>query len=535
MAHERLSPRQKMIGMMYLILTAMLALNVSKEAVEAFKKVDKSLTTTLANYVIKNNLIYEEFNKAAAENPTKAGKYKDAAMEIKSRADEINNFIQDLKIEIITASEGKDTKAVQGNQIIIDEVKKHIDDNNVPSQILIGANENGKASALKALMNDYREFLISKLDGKNPSAEDALRKSLNTDDGHDPDGQPSKWENVTFQLLPLVAVETILSKMQVDVRNAETEVLNHLYSQIDAGAFKVNKIVANVVPVASYVTQGSDYEARVFISAIDSTQTPVVTVNGSTSPLPNDESGKGVYKVRASSVGPRKWGGVISLKNPSGVTVDYPFESSYYVGEPNVVVSPTAMNVMYKGIQNPIDVSVPGVSPEKIKVRVVNGTVTTQKVKNSKGVNFRGNWAVNPITVGQNVQVIVSVTDAAGKGTTYAPIEFRVKPVPAPIAQFAGKSTGTVQRNTAAAQTGVYASLPDFEFDLVYKITSFTVLYTDARGDFEEVSNTNALTQKQKDFITRLTRGKNLFIKDIKCLAPDGRTLDLSPIILKID
>ena len=98
-----------------------------------------------------------------------------------------------------------------------------------------------------------------------------------------------------------------------------------------------------------------------------------------------------------------------------------------------------------------------------------------------------------------------------------------------------GKSTGTVAKNTAAAQTGVYASLPDFEFDLVYKITSFTVLYTDSRGDFEEPSTNNALTQKQKDLITRLARGKNLFIKDIKCLAPDGRTLDLSPIILKID
>jgi len=534
MAHERLSPRQKMIGMMYLILTAMLALNVSKEAVEAFKKVDKSLTTTLANYVIKNNLIYEEFNKAASENPTKAGKYRTTAMEVKSRSDEIFNFIQDLKKEIIITAEGPETAAIQGDQIIIDEVKR-FDDNNVPSQILIGSNEKGKANALKALTNDYREFLISTLDGKNPSAEEALRTSLNTDDGHDPDGQPSSWENLTFQTMPLVAVETILSKMQVDVRNAETEVLNHLYTQIDAGAFKVNKIVPNVVPVASYVTQGSDYEARVFISAIDSTQTPVVTLNGSSTPLPVDESGKGIYKVRASSTGPKSWGGVISLKNPSGVTIDYPFESSYYVGEPNVVVSPTAMNVMYKGIQNPIDVSVPGVSPDKIRIKVVNGTVTTQKVKNSRGENFRGNWAVNPTTVGQNVQVVVSVTDAGGKGTTFTPIEFRVKPVPSPIAQFAGKSTGTVAKNTAAAQTGVYASLPDFEFDLVYKITSFTVLYTDARGDFEEPSSSNALTTKQKDLITRLARGKNLFIKDIKCLAPDGRTLDLSPIILKID
>ena len=108
---------------------------------------------------------------------------------------------------------------------------------------------------------------------------------------------------------------TILSKIQVDVRNAETEVLNHLYSQIDAGAFKVNKIVPLVVPNASYVTLGSDYEAKVFISAVDSTQTPVVTVNGAT--LPVDESGRGVYKVRASSTGP-KMGRIISLRNPSG-------------------------------------------------------------------------------------------------------------------------------------------------------------------------------------------------------------------------
>ena len=532
MAHERLSPRQKMIGMMYLILTAMLALNVSKEAVEAFKKVDKSLTTTLANYVIKNNLIYEEFNRAATENPTKAGKYKATAFEVKSRADEIFNFIQELKIEIITTAEGKDSPAIKGNEILIDEVKR-FDDSNVPSQILIGSNEKGKANTLKALINDYREFLISTLDGKNPSAEEALRKSLNTDDGHDPDGQPNSWENLTFQTMPLVAVETLLSKMQVDVRNGETEVLNHLYSQIDAGAFAVNKIVPTVIPNSRYVTQGGDYEAKVFIAAIDSTQSPIVTVNGTV--LPVDESGMSTYRVRASSTGPKKWGGIISLKNPSGVTVDYPFETSYNVGEPNVVVSPTAMNVMYKGILNPIDVSVPGVDPSKIKIRVVNGIVSTQKVKNSKGVNFRGNWAVNPSAVGQNVQVIVSVTDESGKSNTYAPIEFRVKAVPAPTAVFAQKNIGTVAKNTAAAQTGVYAFLPDFEFDLVYKITSFTVLYTDARGDFEEPSSSNALTQKQKDLISKLSRGKNLFIKDIKCLAPDGRTLDLSPIILKID
>jgi gliding motility-associated protein GldM len=520
-----------MIGMMYLILTAMLALNVSKEAVEAFKKVDKSLTTTLANYVTKNNLIYSEFDRAAAENPTKAGKYKTTAYEVKTRADEVYNYIQDLKIEIITTTEGSDSPAVKGNEVIIEEVKR-IDDNNTPSQILIGASENGKANTLKALINDYREFLITTLDGKNPTAEDALRKSLNTDDGHDPDGQPARWENLTFQTLPLVAVITILSKMQVDVRNGETEVLNQLYSQIDAAAFKLNKLVPIVIPNSNYVTLGSDYEAAVFVSAADTTQLPVVIVNGTN--LPIDEAGRGIYKVRASSTGAKTWGGIISLKAPDGSTKSYDFKSSYFVGEPNVVVSPTAMNVMYYGIPNPIDVSVPGVSPDKIKIKVVNGSFTSEKVKNSKGVNFRGNWAVKPSAIGQPVQVIVSA-ESGGKPTTYPPIEFRVKPIPPPVAVFAGKNTGSVPKNTAAAQTGVYATLPDFDFDLVYKVTGFTVLYTDNRGDFEEKSTSSSLTSDQKSLINRLTRGKNLFIKDIKALAPDGRTLDLNPIILKID
>jgi len=405
MAHEKLSPRQRMIGMMYLVLTAMLALNVSKEAVEAFKKVDAGLTLTVANYAIKNNLIYSEFDRAAAENPAKAGKFKTAAYQVKERADEAFNFIQGLKIEIINTAEGPENLAVKGNEVNIEEVKR-IDDTNIPSEILIGANENGKANDLKALLNEYREFLITVLEGKNPTAEEALRTSLNTDDGKNKDGETERWENLNFQTLPLVAVICILSEYQVSVRNAETEVLNYLYSQIDASSFKFNKLTPIVIPNSNYVTLGSDYEAQVFISATDTTQKPVITVGSSELDL--DETGKGLYRVKASSLGVKNWGGIIALKAPDGNIKTYDFKSSYVVGEPNVIVSPTAMNVMYMGIPNPIDVSVPSVSPDKIKIRVVNGSVSTEKVKNSKGGNFKGAWAVKPNAVGQDVQVIVT-------------------------------------------------------------------------------------------------------------------------------
>ena len=532
MSGEKLSPRQKMIGMMYLVLTAMLALNVSKEAVEAFKNVDKGLTQIIANYAKKNDLIYQDFDRAAAENPQKAGGLRDIAYAVKDRADEAFNFIQGLKIEIITTAEGPNTLAVRGNEVFIDEVQK-IDENNIPSQILIGANENGKAYDLKNILNEYRSFLIATLEGKNPSAEETLRDLINTSDGRGKDGQTVPWPNHNFQALPLVAVICILSEYQVSVRNAETEILNHLYAQIDASSFRFNKLVPIVMPINSdYVTIGSDYEAQVFISAIDTTQHPKITVGGVD--LPVDEAGRGIYKVRATTVGPKTWGGVIALRAPDGSLREFPFNARYTVGEQNLIVSPTAMNVMYAGIANPIDVSVPGVSPDKISVRVENGTYSTVRVKDSRGQDFRGIGSVTPTTAGQNVRVIVTA-NIGGRPVQFAPYEFRVKPVPSPVAQFAQRSTGTVPRATAAAQQGVFAVMPDFDFDISYQITGFSVLYSERGNDYEMASTSSNLTQGQRDLIGRMVRGNNLIIKDIKARGPDGRTLDLAPIILKID
>ena len=532
MAYTKLSPRQKMINMVYLVLTAMLALNVSKEAIEAFKKVDIGLTQTIANYSKKNDLIYVDFDRAVAENPQKAGKLRDIAYGVKEKADEVFDFIQNLKIEIINKAEGSGNIAVKGTEIDINEIIK-IDENNVPSEILIGANENGKAYDLKKMLNEYRDFLIAALEGKNFSSEETIKNLLDTSDSKEKDGQISPWANNNFQALPLIAVICILSEYQLAVRNAETEVLNYLYSQIDASSFKFNKLAPVIIPTTSnYITLGGDYEAQVFISATDTTQQPKITVGGVELPL--DASGKGIYRKHATSVGLQRWEGVISLKAPNGTLIEYPFSSSYIVGEQNVIVSPTAMNVMYYGISNPIDVSVPGVSPDRISVRVENGTLTNERVRDTRGQNFRGTRAVKPNAVGQNVRVIVTA-DVGGKPIQFAPYEFRVKPVPSPIAVFAQKNTGTIPRATAVAQQGVFAVMQDFDFDLHYEITGFSVLYSDRGNDYEEASTSSNLTARQKDLISRLARNNNLIIKDIKARGPDGKIIDLSPIILKID
>ncbi|HNY58276.1 MAG TPA: gliding motility protein GldM [Bacteroidales bacterium] len=547
MSKGKETPRQKMIGMMYLILTAMLALNVSKEAVEAFRKVDMSLTKTTANYIKKNDITYAAFDAAAAENPEKAGAWKTKAYEIKGRADELYNYIQDLKVEIITTAEGSDSEALlPDNQIDINKVKK-IDENNVPSEILVGANQGGKGNDLKALIEDYREYLVETLEGKDASAERSILDILNTDNPQNLEKTGTEdWVTANFQTMPLVAAITMLSKMQVDVRNAETDVLNFLYTQIDAGAFRFNYIVPTVTTNTSYVMQGNEYEAKVFVAATDTTQdleifvgpyttktnpdgTPLYEPTSQATQLPIDESGRGVYRVRPGSVGEKSWGGVIRMKAPDGSVRTYKFDQKYSVGMPNVVVSPTAMNVLYQGIQNPLDISVPGVGSDKLTVRMTNGDISKGKYK-----NYRGEYVAQPRTVGQNAQIIVSA-NIDGKVQSFPPVEFRVRRLPDPEARFANMKEGNVLRSVAAAQQVVTAVLENFEFDLTYTVTGFTVSVNDKGYEITAESNNNRLTDKQKSLISNLRAGQKLIIEKIRAVGPDGRTRDLNPIILKIN
>ncbi|MZQ80363.1 MAG: gliding motility protein GldM [Bacteroidales bacterium] len=547
MAKGKETPRQKMIGMLYLILTAMLALNVSKEAVEAFRKVDQSLTKTTANYIKKNNLTYAAFDAAAADNPEKAGPWKEKAYDVKLRANELYDYIQDLKVEIVTTAEGVDSKALlPDNQIDINKIKK-IDENNVPSEILVGAHQDGKGNDLKAQIEDFREYLIETLEGKDPSAERSILDILNTDDPVNLEGTGTeKWVTANFQTLPLIAALTMLSKMQVDIRNAETDALNFLYTQIDAGSFRFNAIVPTVTTNTSYVMQGNEYEARVFVAATDTTQDLEIFVGPYTTKtnpdgsvgyepssqsvkLPIDESGRGIYRVKPGSVGEKSWGGVIRMKAPDGGERTFKFDQKYSVGTPNVVVSPTAMNVLYQGIQNPLDISVPGIGSDKLTVRMTNG-----EIKKGTYRNYRGEYVAQPRTVGQNAQIIVSA-NVDGKVQTFPPVEFRVRRLPDPEARFANLKEGNVLRSVAAAQQVVTAVLENFEFDLTYTVTGFTVSVNDKGYEITAESNNNRLTDKQKSLISNLRAGQKLIIEKIRAVGPDGRTRDLNPIILKIN
>jgi gliding motility-associated protein GldM len=557
MAHEKLSPRQKMIGMMYLVLTAMLALNVSKEAVKAFMKVEEGLNKTVKNYEAKNKEIYDLFEAKYAENPVRGGPARAKAFNVKERSDGLFNYIQNLKKEIIIAGEGDKAPAIEGSEIDIYKVVK-FDDSNTPSQVLIGANDDGKAFALRAAINDYRDTLIAIVGGKNPAIEAALRSSLSTADGkkEGTTGTPEAWPNNQFQTLPVVAVIAMLSKIQVDVRNAETDVITFLYNEIDKRSFKFNRLVPTVVPVTStYVMSGSEYEAQVFFAAVDTTQKPVVTVgdvattgvNPDGTPkyemignnyqtLDYDDAGRGIYKIRPTGMGQHKWGGLITMKAPDGTLIAKPFTANYEVGAQNVVISLTAMNVLYRGIGNPIDISVPGVGQDKVRPTMTNGNLTKGQIKNNTtGEMFPGTFVAEPAATATSVQINV-VAEINGKQVAFKPMNYRVKDIPLPQSKFANVTIqGTASLADIKAQPGVFAELKDFDFDLRYTVTKFTVSIFKQGLYFNKESNSNKLTDEQRALLAQLTRGSKLTVENIWAKGPDNKERQIPGIIITVN
>ena len=543
MAHGKETPRQKMIGMMYLVLTALLALNVSKDAVEAFKLVDKSLTKTTENFTFKNDMIYQDFDQAASENPQKAGPWRNIAYEVKERANEMFEYIQELKIEIIKTAEGEDSEAFTPDGEIDVEFIKKIDENNIPSQILVGSDQNGKGFDMKAAMEEYRIFLLDIIGNKDIAASSSIEGSLDTDDPI-VEGEKVLWVNYMFQASPLIASITLLSKLQSDVRNTEAETLNFLHQQIDAGAFKFNSLISTVITNSNYIMRGNEYQAEVFIAATDTTQQPEVLVgkfettvsaNGikeyrmtpGYETLTVDERGRGIYKRKPTTLGDKTWGGLIRMKAPDGNIVSYPFEEKYTVAPPNVVISPTAMNVFYVGLDNPVDISVSGA--DKITATMTNGTIKRGTTK-----DFRGSYIASPTTPGKIANITVTA-EVNGVRRSFPPRPFRVQIVPPPVAKVGGKNSGSIARSMLSAQAAVFAELEDFLFDIHYDVTGFTVEINDRGFAVTEPSKSSRITTAQKSLINRLKRNDRVVFTDIKAVGPDGRQRTIPPIVLIIE
>ena len=513
------TPRQKMIGMMYLVLTAMLALNVSTDILNGFTLVDNSLHSSIDAANKRNAKLYKDFQSANADNPEKTQEWFDKATEVQVRADSLYNYIQNFKEQIALLADGH--KKVDARRATEGDPTRHIDGNSnldVTGQYAI---VQGNGAVLKQVVAYYRDYAASLVEA-DAELRNAILQNLATERGYNAHEKDScDWEVAIFDGMPVGASITILTKMQNDVRSTESQLIQYLMDRTDAGDLRVNKLNAYVIPNSNYVIRGGRYSAKIILAAIDSTQTPEYYIEGQRI---NDQ---GLYEVAATGIGLKKYSGWIAFQNPStGEMENLPFSSEYSVGEPAVTISNTDLNIMYRGYDNKFSISVPGVSNDKVRVNVSGAAVRQQG----------GLWIIKPGDGAKTVTISVSA-ELDGRMQPMGSKDYRVKALPKPGAYFkSGEkeySDGNISRGALlnGGATVIASYGPDGLLDLPYQITSFKVningVLTEARG--------NRFTADQRSRLEKLKMGAIVVITDIRAKGPDGKEVRLSPIPLSLN
>lgn len=519
MAGGKLSPRQKMINMMYLVLTALLALNISKDILESLTKLNDGLVKSVETIEKKNADIYAAFDRAAKDDPKKAGPWRDKAQQVKKQSDDLHKYLADLKHTLIMESGGYADGEEEGS----DKAKALDNKEKAANYLLV----QGNAEKLKTQLNSFSSSM-EKFAESNPSLKTRIAENFNTSDrqldGHD---SPSSWENATFEHYPLAAILPFLTDYQAKVRNTEADVISELQANITASDATFNTVVPVVVPKTNYVTQGGEYEADVFLAAYDDSKAPIFTINGERLTAEQIVDGKGKVKIKADKVGQITWAGVITLEQIGKDAKDYTIpEQTFTVAPPSVVISPTKMNVFYRGVKNPVEIAVPGVDPAKVRV-------TGGGISGSNGKYFAN---VDNIKGRKTVKVNVSVEETLPDGTTrlvpQGSKEFRIKGLPLAEGQVYQKSN-TILSKGAVNNLTVKAKFVDFPFELEVNVVEFEIAIP---GFPPEKVKGNRLTGPIKTKVNKLKPGSTITIRKIQARGPNNlRVRKISNISIDVN
>lgn len=532
-----------MIGMMYLVLTALLAMNVSKDILMTFVTVNESLERTNKSFTDNSNKVMKAFEDAKASNPS-ALPYYTKAVEAKKLTTDLYEYMEKMKQELISHTAalpaGGDTLRLR----FVDAK----DDANINTHLLIGDNEKspktGEFTAvdLKEKITTVHDKLLKIIQDMQKDKKTMLLKddyealikkieSLKPDVGNQTeDGNAITWEILNFYHNPLAGVITNLSKMESDVKNVEAEMINQLSGASGKVSIKFNQLAAKVVAASSYIQSGQKYNADIFIAASSSDfkeenmqivvnpasyDTVKGTIEGGI-PVKLSPDGTGKYEVGTQGQGEQKYKAVIKFKKPTGEYQFYTYEASYMVAAPSVAVSADQMNVFYVGVPNPVTVSAAGVSPTDLIVSPTGGGVRSIP----KGT---GKYEFNFTTPGECV-VNVSSKSPGGPAKSQGSQKFRVKPLPPPIATVGGVS-GSVDMKKSQLSTigGVGANAPGFDFKANFIVMGFEITGS-VKGQTKIATCTgNSLSADAKAILSGAGIGSKIFIDQIKVKGPDGK------------
>ena len=503
-------PRQKMINIMYLVLTALLALNVSSEILNAFKVVDKSLVTSNTNLTTANETLYKSLEAKVAD-PVTAEKAKiwNAHAEVaKKLSADLNSFIDGIKTQLKGEADSK-MVTVDGQS-----VEQYKEDDLEAATRLFGNGPGGKnlGPQLEQKLKDYKAAMLA----IDPEINTQFATTLSVD-GKPATGQDGKQKSFTdayFHMTPTVAGLTLLSKFQNNVKNSENQVVTYCHSKVGEVKVKFDKTGVLIGQSANYVMPGQEIEVTAGIGAYSSAAAPQISINGSGVPVVD---GQGKYKFQASGGGAHTVPVTIRYKDQDGNEKTETKNVEYTVGTPGgAAVMLDKMNVFYIGVDNPVTIGSP-TGWDKTNVSMNGGTIT-QTGGSNRTVRVS---AVGPASI--------TVT-ADGKSSQFA---FRVKRIPDPVFKV-GSGKARVPAVEFKNQQFCRADLLGFDFDLRYSIVSATVFFggTGFPNPVQGTINGNSLAGIQA-LMQRCGPGSSIAFTGIKVTGPDGvRSIDEASISL---
>lgn len=512
-----------MINLMYVLLMAMLALNVSSDVLNGFTIVDESLTKSTANSSEQNLALFRDFARFMEQNPEKVQEWFNRAKTVKEKSDSLYNFANQLKELIAKKADGKDGNY---NQLVNRE------DLEASTYIMLGTNENYGQKLYDAI-NNYREEILTMLD-------DTVQRRIvtdlfNTDVPKKDISLLRNWQEYYFENMPAIAAITMLTKLQNDIRYTEGELLHILAKNIDEGDVRVNQISALVIPNSKNIVRGSDFSAQIILAAIDSTQRPEIYINDK-----KFETENGEYTVTCNHTGDYTLNGYMLVNDGSGASSRYDFSQKYTVVDPTATVSASLMNVLYAGFENPVSISVPGVPAKNISANIINGNGTLK-------ADGKGGFIAIPKQIGKNLEIEVTANHEGGRRQSMGKYTFRVKqlPDPTPFIEY-NDSDGNTKRYRGGtpfskrdlmSTNGIVAAIDDGLLNIGFKVLSFETVFYDNMGNAVPViSDGTNFSTRQKDMFRRLSTSKRFYISHVKAVGPDGveRVLPTSmEVILK--
>ena len=499
-----------MINLMYVVLMAMLAMNVSNEVLNGFSIVEESLNRTTSNAARENQAIYDDFEQQLKANPQKVKEWYDKAQLVKQMSDSLYNFATELKQAIAREADGKkgDPANLQNKE-----------DLEAANQVMLAPGR-GRGHELKQAIDSYRDGIMQMI------SDTAKRRNIANDLTTEvPAGAatPGKnWQEYMFEAMPAAAAVTLLSKLQSDVRNAEKEVLHTLVQNIDVKDIRVNALEAFVIPNSQTIVRGDKFSAHIVMAAVDTTQVPDIYIGGQKVALTDN-----IYERICGATGDFTLAGYMETVNGNGDKIRRDFEQKYTVVDPSATVSADLMNMLYAGYNNPISVSVPGVPLNKIQATMSGGTLTPVGP---------GKYIARPSAVGQDATITVTSTNT-GRPQQMGQFTFRVRKLPDPTPFIAlkdeqGNSTrfkgGGLSKQSLMGIDGIGAAIDDGILDITFKVVSFETVFFDNMGNSVLMASNGAqFSDRQKDIFRKLARNRRFYISRVTAIGPDGiqRTL----------